>query len=99
MMLAAPHKKRNCCVTSHPFRIARVIYRTQLAEAKVSETWRTVMPRNDVLQSSAPRVELDQRSREARLRLEHVERLLIVRPLPRQSFLRRVLRRLGFRIY
>ncbi len=57
------------------------------------------MPRNDVLQSSTPRVELDQRSREARLRLEHVERLLIVRPLPRQSLLRRVLRHLGLRIY
>ncbi len=57
------------------------------------------MPRNDVLQSNAPRVELDQRSREARLRLEHVERLLIVHPLPKQSFLRRVLHRLGLRIY
>jgi hypothetical protein len=57
------------------------------------------MPKNDVLKLSAPRVELDQRSREARLRLEHVERLLVVRLLPRQSFLRRVLRRLGLRIY
>jgi len=57
------------------------------------------MPRSDWVQLSAPRVELDQRSREARLRLEHVERLLVVRPLPRRSFLRRVLRRLGLRIY
>jgi hypothetical protein len=57
------------------------------------------MPRSDWVQLSAPRVELDQRSREARLRLEHAERLLAVRPLPKQSLLRRVLRRLGLRIY
>ena len=57
------------------------------------------MPRSDWVQLSAPRVELDQRSREARLRLEHAERLLVVRPLPKQSLLRRVLRRLGLRIY
>jgi hypothetical protein len=57
------------------------------------------MPRSDWVQLSAPRVELDQRSREARLRLEHAERLLIERPLPKQSLLKRVLRRLGLRIY
>ena len=57
------------------------------------------MPRTDLLEASAPRVELDQRSREARLRLEHVERLLVVRPLPRQSLLRRVLRRLRGKLY
>src|SRR5216684_3649083 len=58
-----------------------------------------IMPRSDLLQSSAPRVELDQRSREARLRLEHVERHLLVRPLPRRPFLDRVLRWFGFRGY
>jgi hypothetical protein len=57
------------------------------------------MPRSDWVRLSAPRVELDQRSREARLRLEHVERLLVVPPSPRLSFLKRVLRRLGLRIY
>jgi hypothetical protein len=57
------------------------------------------MPRTDLLEQSAKRVELDQRSREARLRLEHVERLLVDRPMPRQSLLRRVLRHLGSRIY
>jgi hypothetical protein len=57
------------------------------------------MPRPDLLEQSAPRVELDQRSREARLRLEHVERLLVVRPSPRQSLLKRVLHCLGSRIY
>ena len=57
------------------------------------------MPRSDWVQLSAPRVELDQRSREARLRLEHAERLLVERPLPKQSLLKRVLRRLGLRIY
>ena len=56
------------------------------------------MPRIDLLDQSATRVELDQRSREARLRLEHVERLLVVRPMPRQSLLRRVLGHLGSRI-
>jgi hypothetical protein len=56
------------------------------------------MPRTDLLDQSATRVELDQRSREARLRLEYVERLLAVRSLPRQSLLRRFLRRLGSRI-
>ena len=49
------------------------------------------MPRPDTLDQSATRVELDQRSRDARLRLECVERLLAVRDLPRQSLLRRLL--------
>ena len=55
------------------------------------------MPRTDLLEQSATRVELDQRSRDARRRLEYVERLLVVRPLQRQSLLRRVLRTLGSR--
>ena len=55
------------------------------------------MPKSDILDQSATRVELDQRSRDARLRLEYVERLLVVRPLPRQSLLRRFLRCLGTR--
>ena len=55
------------------------------------------MPKSDTLDQSATRVELDQRSRDARLRLECVERLLVVRPLPRQSLLRRFLRSLGSR--
>lgn len=50
------------------------------------------MPKSDILDQSATRVELDQRSRDARLRLEYVERLLVVRPLPQQSLLRRFLR-------
>ena len=55
------------------------------------------MPKTDVSDQSATRVELDQRSRDARLRLECVERLLAVRDLPRQSLLRRFLRCLGSR--
>jgi hypothetical protein len=55
------------------------------------------MPRTDLFEQSAPRVEVDQRSRDARLRLEYVERLLLVRPLPRQSLLRRFLRCFGSR--
>jgi hypothetical protein len=50
------------------------------------------MPKPDILDQSATRVEVDQRSRDARLRLEYVERLLVVRPLARQSLLRRFLR-------
>ena len=57
------------------------------------------MPGLDLLEQSAPRAELDQRSREARLRQEQVERLLVLRPLPRQSLLKRVLRCVGSRIY
>ena len=57
------------------------------------------MQRPDLLEQSAPRIELDQRSREARLRQEQVERLLVLRPLPRQSLLKRVLRCVGSRIY
>jgi hypothetical protein len=57
------------------------------------------MPRTQLLEQSALRAELDQRSREARLRQEQVERLLVVRPPPRQSMLRRVVRRLRWRIY
>src|SRR5215472_17540818 len=53
------------------------------------------MPKTGLLDQSATRVELDQRSRDARRRLEYVERLLVVRPLPRQSLLRRVLNCLG----
>ena len=52
-----------------------------LADAKMSLTWRTIMPKTDILDQSATRVELDQRSRDARLRLECVERLLVVRRL------------------
>lgn len=57
------------------------------------------MPITELLEQSAPRAELDQRSREARRRLEQVERILVVRPWPRQSLLRRVVRCLRFRIY
>ena len=57
------------------------------------------MPKSDVLDQSATRVELDQRSRDARLRLECVERLLAVRDLPRQSLLRRFLRCLRARTH
>ena len=57
------------------------------------------MARTDLVEQSATRVELDQRSRDARLRLETVERLLVVRPLPTPSLLRRVLRCLGSKIY
>jgi hypothetical protein len=51
------------------------------------------MSRIDLWRWSATRVEIDHRSREARLRLERLERLLIMRALPTQSWVRRVLYR------
>ena len=49
------------------------------------------MSRIDLWRQSATRVEIDHRAREARLRLEHLERLLIMRALPAQSWLSRIL--------
>ena len=49
------------------------------------------MTRIDLWSQSVPRVELDQRSREARLRLEQIERLLLWPAAARQSRLRRIL--------
>ena len=47
---------------------------------------------------SAARVEIDQRARDARLRLEHLERLLILRVLP-TSRPKRVFHRRGLRFF
>src|SRR5260370_39491442 len=55
------------------------------------------MAKPDILDESGTGVELDQGSRDARLRLEYVGRLLVVRPPPKQSLLRRFLRCLGSR--
>ncbi len=49
------------------------------------------MPRIDWWSRSVPRVELDQRSREAHLRLERVERLLAPRAAAARFRLRRLL--------
>jgi hypothetical protein len=46
------------------------------------------MLRNNVPMRNVPRVELDQRAREARLRLERVERLLMPRPAVRHHWFR-----------
>ena len=48
------------------------------------------MSRIDLWRWSATRVEVDHRAREARLRLEHLERLLIMRALPAQSWVSRI---------
>jgi hypothetical protein len=48
---------------------------------------------------SVPRVELDQRAREARLRLEQVQRLLVGRGSEPRSRLDRVLRLVGIAIF
>src|SRR5258707_11292703 len=58
-----------------------------------------IMSRTDLWWWSATRVEIDHRSREARRRLEHLERLLIMRALPTQSWLRRVLYRRDGRFF
>ena len=47
--------------------------------------WRTIMLRPDLWSWSAARVEIDHRAREARLKLEQIERLLISRVLPALS--------------
>jgi hypothetical protein len=48
------------------------------------------MPRINLWSQSVPRVELDQRSREARLQLERIERLPLSRIAVTESWLRRV---------
>jgi hypothetical protein len=49
------------------------------------------MLRANLWNKSVSRVELDQRARDARLRLERIERLLALRAAPTDSWLRRVL--------
>ena len=56
------------------------------------------MLRSDLWWWSAARVEIDHRAREARLRLEHLEMLLLSRVLP-TSRPRRVLDRRGLRFF
>ena len=51
------------------------------------------MARIDLWRWSATRVEIDHHAREARLRLEHLERLLIMRALPMRSWVSRILYR------
>jgi len=48
---------------------------------------------------NAARVEIDQRARDARLQLEHLERLLISRVLPTRSRPDRLLDRRGLRFF
>ena len=48
--------------------------------------------RTNLWNKSAPRVELDQRSRAARLRFERIDRLLMPRAAVKHSRLRRLLR-------
>jgi hypothetical protein len=50
-----------------------------------------VMPRTNLWSESVPRVELDQRSREARLRFERIDRLFILRATVTHPRLRRLL--------
>ena len=57
------------------------------------------MLRPDLRWWSTARVEIDQRAREARLRLEHLERLLIWRVLPTRSWPRRMLDRRAPRFF
>jgi len=49
------------------------------------------MPRSYMWSQSLPRIELDQRSREARLRFERIDRLFIVRTTVTHFRLRRLL--------
>ena len=54
------------------------------------------MPRTDLWRTSATRVEVDSRSREARLQLEKAQRVLA---LPTQSWLSRMYNRFGLRLF
>lgn len=54
------------------------------------------MPRTDLWRTSATRVEVDQRSREARLHLEHAQRVLGLRT---RSWLGRMRYRFGSRLF
>ena len=49
------------------------------------------MLRTDLWNKSVQRVEFDQSSRDARLRLERIRRVLVPRAAPTQSWLRRLL--------
>ena len=49
------------------------------------------MPRTNLWSQTVPRVELDQRSREARLQFERIDRLFILRATAAHSLLRRLL--------
>ena len=55
------------------------------------------MLRNNVPMRDVPRVELDQRARAARLRLERVERLLMPRPAVRHDWFRWLIRISAFK--
>lgn len=57
------------------------------------------MPRTNPWSRSVPRVELDQRSREARLRLERKERLFVLRAAVTHSRVRRFLYLLSVGVY
>jgi hypothetical protein len=61
--------------------------------------WRGAVPRFNLWDQSFSRVELDQRAREAWLRLERQVRLLIPRTTPTHSLLRRFVRVLSPRRY
>jgi hypothetical protein len=54
-----------------------------------------VMPNENLWNRSVPRVELDHRAREARLRVERLERLLAPRAAATGFWLRRALSRFG----
>jgi len=57
------------------------------------------MARRKLWSNSVPRVELDHRAHEARVRLVRLERLLVPRAAAAGSWLSPVVRLLGFRIY
>jgi hypothetical protein len=54
------------------------------------------MPKVKLWNNAVPRVELDQRARDARLRLERLERLLVPHHVVAASWLRKVLFRFSF---
>jgi hypothetical protein len=58
-----------------------------------------VMSRTDLGRWSAARVEIDHRAREARRQLEHLERVLLMRALPTQPWMKWLLYRRGVHLF
>ena len=80
-----------CEVAHTSVEISKVLLTPAPASARERPCHGGVMPRTNRWNQSVPRVELDQRSRAARLRFERIDQLFIVRPAMTHLRLRRLL--------
>jgi hypothetical protein len=94
-------KKYFQCEAAHtPFFTARTNFRAGFGSAPgCRAAWRTIMSRTELAWWSAARIEIDHRAREARLRLEQLERRVLLHVLPPQPWLRWRRYRLGPRFF